>query len=143
MANKGTDRVDIYARPERRIAWLTLAIGSATAAGVVLVVTPRAGVGVLLGALLAWVNLRWLQQALDALVQLSTAQAGEARPRISSWVYIKFFARYALIGLVLYVMVSGFRIPVLSMLGGLCALGAAAIAESVYEVIARPDRSFD
>lgn len=143
MANRETGRVDIYGRPERRIAWLTLAIGSVAATVVAIAATPRAGVGVLLGAMLAWVNLRWLQQALDALVQLSTAQAGKARPRISSWVYFKFFARYALIGLVLYVMVSGFGIPVLSMLGGLCALGAAAMAESLYEVIARPDRGFD
>lgn len=128
-----------YRGPERRIAWLTLAIGTAASAAVAVGVSWRAGAGVLLGALLAWVNLRWLQEALDALVRLSKAQQGASRPRISTWVYMKFFGRYALIALITYVIVTRFAVPVLSVLGGLCALGAAAMAGSVYELIAKPD----
>jgi len=99
----------------------------------------RAGAGVLTGALLAWVNFYWLQHALDALVQLSKVQQGAGRPWISTWVYAKLFGRYALIALVTYVIVRRFALPVLSVLGGLCALGAATIAGSIYELIARPD----
>ncbi len=130
---------DFYQRAERRLSWLTLALGLAAATAVALLLSLRAGVGVFVGATLAWVNLRWLQQALDALVLLSTAQEGAPRPRISLWLYVKFFGRYALIGLVLYAMVAAFGVPILSLVGGLCALGAAAMAESVYELIAPQD----
>ncbi len=140
METREAQNDDVHARPERRIAWLTLLLGGVAAVGVAVSVSRRAGVGVLVGTLLAWVNLRWLQQALDALVHLAAAQAGNPHPRVSIWVYIKFFARYVLIGLVLYVMVSRFGIPLLSLFGGLFALGAATMAESIYEVFARPDR---
>lgn len=134
-----TRGAESHGRTERRIAWLTLVIGGAGAAAVAVVGRPRAGAGVLVGALLAWLNLRWLQQALDALVRLSTARPDIRRPRISVWVYVKFFARYALIGLVLYAMVRGLGVPVLSMLMGLLSLGAATVTASIYEVLARPD----
>ena len=140
METKETQTDDAYARPERRIAWLTLLLGGAAAAGVAVGVSPRAAAGVVVGTLLAWANLRWLQQALDALVRLATAQAGKPQPRVSIWVYIKFFARYALIALLVYAMVARFRVPILSLLAGLCAVGAAALAESVYEIFVPPGR---
>ena len=132
-------RSNFHQRAERRIGWLTLALGCAAAAAVALLLSLRAGVGVFVGAALAWVNLRWLQQALDSLVLLSTAQVGAPKPRISFLLYVKFFGRYALIVLVLYAMVARFGVPILSLLGGLCALGAAAMVESVYELIAPQD----
>ena len=128
-----------YRRPESRIAWLTLALGCAASVAVSVGISWRAGAGVLIGALLAWVNFRWLQQALDALVRLSGAQGGASHSRISLWVYGKLFGRYILIALVAYVTVRGFAVPVLSVLGGLCTLGAATMAGSIYELVARPD----
>jgi hypothetical protein len=121
-------------RRDRRLAWLTLALGFSAAIIVGLRVTWKAGAGVAIGALLAWVNLRWMEQGVDALVRLSTAQQGQPRPRISPWTYIKLFARYALIGLVVYVSVSSLAIPAVSVLGGLFALGAAAMVSGIYEV---------
>lgn len=122
---------------ERRIAWLTLVIGALAAAIAAVALSPRAGVGVAAGALLAWINFRWLQQALDAVVKLSTAQADAPKPQISKWVWIRLFLRYVLIGGVVYVMMSRFNVPVLSILGGLLALGAATMAESIYEILFR------
>jgi len=126
---------ELSRRRERRLEWLTLALGFGTAAAVCFRFTPLAGVGVAIGTLLAWLNLRWLAQGVEAIARLSTAQEGQPRPRISAWVYAKLFARYALIALVLYVSVSGLSIPLLSVLGGLCALGAAAMVSGIYEVV--------
>jgi hypothetical protein len=43
-------------------------------------------------------------------------------------------ARYFLIAVSVYANFIFFRIPILSMLVGLCALGAATIGASLYEV---------
>ena len=125
---------ELSRRRDRRLAWLTLALGFSAAAVAGVRVTPAAGAGVAIGALLAWVNLRWLEQGVDAIVLLSTAQQGQPRPRISPWIYVKLFARYALIGLVVYVSVSSLAIPAVSVLVGLFALGAAAMVSGIYEV---------
>ncbi len=135
MAERGTTSAELSRRRDFRLEWLTLALGFGAAAVVCLCVTRAAGAGVAIGTLLAWVNLRWLRQGVDAIARLSTAQANHPRPRISIWVYVKFFARYGLIALVLYVIVQSLTIPVVSVLGGLLALGAAAMVSGIYEVL--------
>ena len=135
MTEAETKSAELLRRRDRRLEWLTLVLGFGAAAVVSLVVTRAAGAGVAIGTLLAWLNLRWLQQGVAAIVQLSVAQAGQPRPRVSVWVYVKLFGRYALIGLVLYVTVSRLTIPLLSLLGGLFALGAAAMVSGINEVL--------
>jgi hypothetical protein len=127
-----------FQRVERRIAALTLGIGAVAALLVAAAGAWRWGAGILLGAALAWVNFRWLEQALEAIARLARAQSGAPKPRISLWVWIKVFSRYGLIGILLYTAWVLLHIPVVSMLAGLCALGAAVIAEGIYEVIGRP-----
>jgi hypothetical protein len=139
MEEAAVRSAELSRRRERRLEWLTLALGFGAAAAVCFRFTPLSGAGVAIGTLLAWLNLRWLSQGVEAIARLSTAQAtaqeGQPRPRISAWVYVKLFARYALIALVLYVSVSSLSIPLLSVLGGLCALGAAAMVSGIYEVL--------
>jgi small-conductance mechanosensitive channel len=127
-----------FHRVERRIAALTLGLGATSALVVALTGAWRWGAGILLGALLAWVNLRWLEQALAAVSKMAQAQIGEPKPRISLWVWVKLFSRYGLICVLLYTAWDLFHIPVVSMLAGLCALGAAVMAEGIYEIIGRP-----
>jgi hypothetical protein len=138
MAEREAAQLSVSLRAERNIAWLTVALGGAAAAVTALFRSPREGVGVAAGTVLAWVNFRWLQQAVDALARASAAQAGAPKPRISVWVYVRFFLRYVLIGLAIYVMMTHFKVPVVSILGGLLSLGAAAMAQSVYEIFVRP-----
>ena len=126
---------DFYATAERRIGRLTLILGLGAAALVVLLVSGRAGVGVGVGAALAWLNYVWLRQAAQALTQLAATPGRVARPRISVWVYIRCFGRYVLIAFVAYVIVTRFGVPVASLLSGLLALGAAAMAEGIYEIL--------
>ncbi len=87
----------------------------------------RAAVGFLIGAALALLNYWWISQAVSAL-----ARAGRARP--SNLTYFKFFGRYALIGVVVYVIFSRSLVPILAVMGGLLILVPAVAAEFLYEV---------
>jgi hypothetical protein len=127
-----------FQRVQRRIAMLTLGIGAVAATIVAVAGQWRWGIGILLGAALAWINFLWLEQGLEAISKLAQAQHGAPKPRISLWVWIKVFSRYGLIGILLYTAWVLVHIPVVSMLAGLCALGAAVMAEGIYEAIGRP-----
>ena len=133
MVRKGIE-ASPYAQTERRIAWLTLAIGCAAAAAAVSLRQWQWAAGLLIGAGLAWLNFRWLKQGLDALVLASVAQAGSEQPRVPVGTYLRMVLRYGLIAGVVYAIFVGLKIPVLSMVVGLCALGAATMAASVYEI---------
>jgi len=88
----------------------------------------------LIGAVLAWLNFRWLRRGLDALVTASAAQAGAEKPRVPLGAYFAAVFRYGLIALVVYVIFKILQVPLASMVVGMCALAAAAIAASVYEL---------
>jgi small-conductance mechanosensitive channel len=120
---------------ERRISWLTLLIGFAAALLVALLRDRQWGAGLAVGAALAWLNFRWLKQGLNALVAASTAQAGKDKPAVPISSYFGMVFRYGLIGLAVYVIFEFLKVPLLSMVVGLCALGAATIAASVYEIL--------
>jgi hypothetical protein len=119
---------------ETLIAWLTPLFGGLAAAAAFLLHHKNWSAGLIIGAALAWLNFRWLRQGLDGLVAESQALAGQERPRISIVTYLLALLRYSLIALIVYVIFVYLHIPVVSMLVGLCALGAAAIAASVYEI---------
>ncbi|HET8923174.1 MAG TPA: ATP synthase subunit I [Candidatus Acidoferrum sp.] len=120
---------------ERRISWLTLLIGFAAALLVALLGDRRWGAGLAIGAAMAWLNFRWLKQGLNALVVASTAQAYKEKPVVPISSYFGMVFRYGLIGLAVYVIFEFLKVPLLSMVVGLCALGAATIAASVYEIL--------
>jgi len=122
-------------RTERLIAWLTLLIGLASGAAAVVLSHRDWAAGLVIGAVLAWLNFRWLARGLDALVSMSTAQEGRAKPQVPLSTYFTALFRYALIALSVYVIFIYLHIPLGSLIVGLCALGAAAIAASVYEIL--------
>jgi small-conductance mechanosensitive channel len=132
-----------YELTERRISRLTLAVGVLASVGAGFRFSIRIGIGVLIGALLAWVNFRWLERAISSVARASTAQAGSPEARVPVASYFGLFARYALIATVVYVIFSRLRIPVLSMLVGLCALGVAAMIATLWEVLSPVSRRDD
>jgi hypothetical protein len=119
---------------ESRISWLTLLIGFVAALLVALLRDRLWGAGLAIGAALAWLNFRWLRRGLDALVVASTAQAGKEKPAVPLLSYFAMLFRYGLIALAVYVIFAYLRVPLASMVVGLCALGAATFAASVYEI---------
>ena len=88
----------------------------------------------MIGAGLAWLNFRWLKQGLDALTQAIVAQGTQSKGSIPLGAYSKALFRYALIALIVYVIFEYLKVPALSMVLGLCALGAATLAVSVHEI---------
>ena len=120
---------------ERRISWLTLMIGLAAGLLVALLRDRLWGAGLGIGAALAWLNFRWLRRGLDALVLASTAQAGKEKPTIPLLSYFAIVFRYGLIALAVYVIFVYLRVPLVSMVVGLCALGAATVVATVYEIL--------
>jgi hypothetical protein len=130
------ETVDVapYALTERRIARLTLVLGGIASVGACFLFSIRAGAGILFGALLAWINFRWLKSALDTVTRAATAQTEVSKLHVPIGSMAALIGRYFLIALSVYAIFVFFRIPILSMLVGLCALGAATIGASLYEV---------
>lgn len=120
---------------ERRIASLTLAFGALGGAIAAYFFSGRDAAGVLLGAGLAWLNFRWLRRGMDALVEAASDPAGPRPQQAQVAGALRAALRYALLGFAIYVIFKVSGIPVLSMVVGLCALGAAATAASLYEIL--------
>jgi hypothetical protein len=124
-----------YLETEKWIARLTILLGLAAALPVGFRQGAPWGAGIFIGAILAWFNFRWLKQGLDALTREAAAQEGHPKPEVPISTYFKAAFRYGLIGLAVYVIFKYLNVPVLSMILGLCALGAATMAVSVYEIL--------
>lgn len=127
-----------FVRTEERIARFTILFGSA-AAGATSVYSGLWAAGLAVGTMLAWLNFRWLRRGLSALVEVATAQEGAAKPRIPVATWFQLMFRYGLIAICVYVIFKVLKVPLVSMVLGLCALGAATIAVSVYEIL-RPEK---
>jgi hypothetical protein len=88
-----------------------------------------------LGAVLAWLNFRWIRRGMSAFVRASKAQAGSRNPRVPIGTYFLMLFRYGLIAFAVYVIFEYLKVPLLSIVVGLFALAAAAIGASVYEIL--------
>ena len=123
------------AATERRIAWLTLSLGFAAAAILALSHQRPWATGLAIGTVLAWLNFRWLKRGLDALVLASKAQQDREKPQVPLAIYFTAIFRYGLLALAVYVIFNYLHVPIGSMVVGLCALAAATIAASVWEIL--------
>ncbi len=123
-----------YAAAERRIEYLTLALGAAAAIAAAILWRPGAGGGVAAGAVLSWINYRWMRQGVGTLARLSTAQSGAEQPRVPRSVYFKFLGRYALLIVAAYAILHGFSLPAVSFVCGLFAVAAAVIVEMIAQL---------
>jgi hypothetical protein len=129
------DHDSFYAAAERRVEWLTATLGAVGAAFAFFRWGLAWGAGVALGAAVTWINFRWLKVGVGALVNASVAQADAERARIPQGVYVKFFARYALLLVVVYVILSRSLLPVAALIGGLFAAVAAVLVELMWELV--------
>lgn len=122
-------------RTVRRVAYLTLFFG--IIAGLVAAFLHRwdwSG-GLVLGSGLGWLNFRWLRRGVEALTSAASSQPGSEKRRGSAATYLAALLRYALIGLSVYVIFKYLHVPLVSIVLGLCALAAAIIAASVWEIL--------
>lgn len=128
-------------RGQHRVELLTLAIGL-TIAVVLLVVRgwPDAA-GMAAGTVAAWLNFRWMRRFVGHVARISLAQAGTASPKMPKGIFWKLIGRYALLGLVLYVILLRFYWPVVAFLCGLLTLVAAVLLEVFGELVLTARRS--
>jgi uncharacterized membrane protein len=123
-----------YAKLERRIAQFTLIIGFLTALPFTFFHSFRWGGGILIGAILAWFNFRWLRQGMNALTAAAVAQSDQKNVQVPLGVYFTAAVRYGLIALAVCVIFKYLNVPAISMVFGLLALGAATVVVSVFEI---------
>ena len=100
--------------------------------GVSLMVWPgnwRIALGVVGGALLVALSGWAIRGTVNGLVGRA-AVAGGGRPGAAAGL-VKFFTRYAMLGLAAYVMMARLHLDPVAMLTGVSALGVAAGAEAV------------
>lgn len=124
------NETSFYARAERRIEWLSALLGGGASLVLLGVAGRRVAAGFAAGALLSFLNFRWIKEMVDALVR-----AG--RERISRWTYAKIFLRYALLGGTLYVIFARSILPWQAVLAGLFVVIAAVLLELITELFAK------
>lgn len=129
------DSAGFYAAAERRIEYLTLAIGAATAVFAAIFWRPSAGAGLAVGTLLSWLNFRWMRHGVGVLARLSIAQEGAEKPRVPRRTYVKMIGRYAFLIIGAYVILRSFGSMANGFLCGLFAAVAAVIVELVGQLI--------
>jgi ATP synthase I chain len=128
---------EFYTAAERRIEWLIAGIGAAATAAAWFVWGRGAAAGLAAGAILSWVNYRWMKQGVDTLARLSMAQVGTQRAQVPASVYLKFLGRYALLIVAAYVILRAFRPPLASLLAGFFSVVAAVLVEMVGQLFRR------
>ncbi len=123
-----------YSAAERRIEYFALAIGIAGIAITWFAWGGRAAAGFASGAILSWINYRWMKQGVGALARLSVAQAGAQRAQVPVSVYLKFIGRYALLIVAAYAILRGIKPPAASLLAGFFTIIAAVLVEMVGQL---------
>lgn len=131
----------------RRIAGLTLGFGVAAASLAMALHRPDWAKGLAAGALLGWLNFRWLSRGIRAMMLKASTPANTdsggtdvpARPAKSTGspvgTYLLLLFRYALVGVGVYAIFAYLHVPLISIGLGLCALVAAIMTASVWEVL--------
>lgn len=131
----------------RRITALTLGFGLAAAMAALALRRMDWAKGLAGGAVLAWLNFRWLSRGIRALVDAALAQARDSTSDAESAktdakssaypvvTYLTLVFRYALVGLGVYVIFIYLHVPLISIGLGLCAFVAAILTASVWEIV--------
>lgn len=123
-----------YAAAERRIEYLTFGMGAAGTAITWFALGGKAAAGFACGAILSWINYRWMKQGVGTLARLSVAQAGSQKAQVPASVYFKFMGRYALLIVAAYAILRGFKPPAASLLAGFFTVIAAVLVEMVGQL---------
>ena len=89
----------------------------------------KAALSLAAGAVLSYINFRWLKQAVDFIV-VQGAQGQAARG-----VAFRFVARYALIAIFLYVTIRSSALQLIFVFAGLLIYVVAILIECFSEVI--------
>lgn len=96
----------------------------------------RAATGAAMGAILCWVNFRWLRQGAGGVIRLGLAQAGaENEVRVPRTTHAKFLGRLLLLLVAAYAILVWLQLPAVAVLCGLTSVVPAILLELGYELM--------
>ena len=97
----------------------------------------RGAIGLAAGALLSWINFRWLKGGVQALGMAATAaaQPESTPPRVPVGAYAKFIGRFGLLLIAVYVILTRSPLLAVAVLTGLFASAAAVVLALLYELL--------
>ena len=129
-----------YLKVERRLTWLSLALGMAILSILLVFASIRAVVGFISGSILSYYNFVWMKQAIDRLLA-KFQPSGESDSSPSGWqkakrrVVFKYFMRFVLIGGSLYAIFRFHILDLKAFVLGLFLFVMAVLVECVYQVV--------
>jgi|ERR1700683_4517237 len=124
---------DALSRAVKRIEYLTLAVGVAGALYLTFTRNWRYGLGFAAGSVLSWLNYRWLRAGVLAATSVQATTSNEAPPPVRRAPFVlKFAARFALLLLAVYVILTRSFLPASAVLAGLFCAVAAVLLQMVY-----------
>jgi hypothetical protein len=115
----------------RRIGRTAALLCAIMAVGALALSGTRAALGVIGGGILIGVSYVSLATGTGALSQVVSEQARADRARLVRSATIRIIGRYALLGLLAYVMIARLRLHPLGLLAGASSVVAAACVEAV------------
>jgi len=121
---------DFYSRALERIQRTMIVIGVAALFTAWAYFGWRIGLGVALGAIVAYLNFHWLKKVVAGIADL-TIQSGS--PASSRGVVHRFLLRYFLMALVAFGILTVSRESLYGLFAGLFLPVAAILCEAVYE----------
>ncbi|MBM3804078.1 MAG: ATP synthase subunit I [Acidimicrobiia bacterium] len=124
-----------YANIENRLTRVSVVLGSLTMAWGLLSASWRFAISFLLGAVISYLNFRWMKQGVDRLIGSIASDATPRQLPSGRGVIFKYFLRYGLIGGTLYAI---FRLQFFEARGailGLLLFVAAVLFECLHLVI--------
>jgi len=117
----------------RRILRVAIALSVAGSLAATLLFSWQSGLGLAIGALLAFVNFVWLHHSTEKLVSRMIA-AGQSPPRKVRFAF-PFPLRYALMIAVAYVILKSYPGLLIGFIVGLVLPILAAMGEGIYEAL--------
>ncbi len=119
---------------ERRVRRLTLVIAGFLAVGAGLGWGAAVGAGVAIGGGLAYLNFVWMRASLQSILAAAAASSADHPQRPSRLQMAKFFLRWMVIGVVIWLSIQVASALVVAIVCGLFALPLAVVVEALVHV---------
>lgn len=119
----------------KRILLLMTGISAAVMIAGFAAAGPKFGAGVIIGAMLAFVNYFWQRNTTRAIIEL--AVSGGEKPALPAARYI---IRYLMLGAVLWFFYATSAVSVAAVILGLATFAFAIVLEGLIGIFSRPER---
>jgi hypothetical protein len=124
---------DPRARAPQRIEWCVLGLTLIAAAASLARYPWQVASGIIIGGVIAWLNFRWMRSSVSGAVQrLTDTQQSTGS---TAMLTLKFLARYAVLGAVVYATLKSSVANGLGVCAGLLLIVPALMIEAFYEFV--------